>query len=223
VAERAGCSSGFDGAGVTYGAPAAGQRSGGMRFAMCGERPGWAIDGSMRGEISRAMRNGRRVGSCAIARAPRLDTLCVVPHSLAGDGGRELIDRVPMKLSQGERDALVLRVEERLGGRGVDRADVRWAVDRVLARLVLPDESPATPSEVFALSAASMPDLSSRVREQLTRMGVAHCESGTATAGRFTVVTLHAHDVARSRIDDLAHAVGAQVQVIDSAGAGSAA
>ncbi len=54
-------------------------------------------------------------------------------------------------------------------------------------------------------------------------MGVAHCENGTATAGRFTVVTLRGHDLARSRIDDLAQAVGAQVQVIDSAEAGSAA
>ncbi len=128
-----------------------------------------------------------------------------------------------MKLSQHERDALVLRVEERLGGRGADRADVRWAVDRVLARLVLPDESPATPSEVFALSAASMPDLPSRVREHLTRLGAAQYESGTATAGRFTVVTLRARGVARARIDDLARAVGAELRVIDAVEAGGAA
>jgi len=126
-----------------------------------------------------------------------------------------------MTLSQGDRSALIARVEQRLGGRAVNRAAIQAAVDQVLAALALPDESPATPCGVFALTAESMPDLASRVRQMLSAGDAASLESATATSGRFTVVTLRASSDLASRLESVAHDVGAQFQRVSFGAGGS--
>jgi hypothetical protein len=123
-----------------------------------------------------------------------------------------------MKLSQRDRSALISRVEQRLGGRAVSRAAVRAVVDQVLSGLALPDESPSQNHVVFALTAESMPDLASRVRQRLTVAGAESLESGTATAGRYTVATIRARPELRARLESVASGLGAQFRVISGAG-----
>jgi hypothetical protein len=120
-----------------------------------------------------------------------------------------------MKLSQRDRSALISRVEQRLGGRAVSRAVIASAVDQVLAKLAVPDESPVPDQVFFALSAESMPDLASRVKQKLSASGVSPFDSGTATAGRFTVVTLRASGRSRATLEDVARAVGATLTVVE--------
>jgi hypothetical protein len=117
-----------------------------------------------------------------------------------------------MKLSQGDRSALIARVEQRLDGRVVNRAAIHAAVDQVLARLALPDESPAMADGVFALTAESMPDLASRVRQRLSVGEAASLECATATSGRFTVVAMRTSGVPASRLEAVAHEVGARFE-----------
>ena len=126
-----------------------------------------------------------------------------------------------MKLSQGDRTALISRVEQRLGGRAVSRAAIVNAVDQVLAGLSLPDESPVAGESLFALSAESMPDLASRVRQRLSTSNVAPLESGTATAGRYTVVTLRGPASARELLGEIARALGATFTVLAAESAGA--
>jgi hypothetical protein len=123
-----------------------------------------------------------------------------------------------MKLSQGDRSALISRVEQRLGGRAVSRAAIASAVDQVLAGLPVPDESPVQNQVFFALSAESMPDLASRVKQRLSASGIEPTDSGTATAGRFTVMTLRASSASRAVLDDVARGLGATLTVVDDQG-----
>ena len=67
-----------------------------------------------------------------------------------------------------------------------------------------------------------MPDLASRVRQKLSASGMAPFESGTATAGRFTVMTLRAPGTSRPMIDEVARAIGATVTVVDESGVAGA-
>jgi hypothetical protein len=120
-----------------------------------------------------------------------------------------------MKLSQGDRSALIARVEQRLGGRAVSRAAIQAAVDQVLNSLSLPDESPSRNHVVFALSAESMPDLSSRVRQKMSTAGEARFESGTATVGRYTVATIRGPVELRARLEQAALELGARFSVVD--------
>jgi len=127
-----------------------------------------------------------------------------------------------MTLSQGERVELVSRVEQRLGGRGVSRVAIQEAVDRVLAKLTLPDESTGVPQTLFALTVQSMPDLASRVRQKLSAAGIQPSESGVATAGRHTVMTIRAHADARSQLEAVARELGAELTIVDAnAGTGA--
>ena len=120
-----------------------------------------------------------------------------------------------MTLSQDDRSELISRVERRLGARGVSRAAIQEAVDRVLAQLALPDESIGEPHSLFALTAQSMPDLASRVRQKLSAAGISPTDSGTATSGRHTVMTLRVHSASRSRLESVARDVGATLTAID--------
>jgi len=95
------------------------------------------------------------------------------------------------------------------------------AVDQVLAGLALPDEASSTKHALFALSAESMPDLASRVRQKLTATGLGPVESGTATSGRFTVVTIRARGELRSQLEGVAHDLHALLSVIDDAAIGT--
>jgi hypothetical protein len=128
-----------------------------------------------------------------------------------------------MQLSKGDREALIRRVEERVGARGVTRASVEAAVDQVVSRLPVPDEAPASDGIVIALSAESMPDLASRVRRKLVSMGIDSADSGVATSGRHTVVTLRVPAGARESLDAIARDIGAHATVIASPTPGTAA
>jgi len=121
-----------------------------------------------------------------------------------------------MTLSQDDRGELVSRVEQRLGGRGVSRAAIQEAVDRVLAKLVLPDEAPRVSQTLFALTAQSMPDLASRVRHKLSSAGIEPSESGVATVGRHTVMTVRARNDSHTQIETIARELGAELSVVDS-------
>jgi len=84
----------------------------------------------------------------------------------------------------------------------------------VLAGLRLPDESPQAEEILFALSAESMPDLASRVRQKLSSSEIAPLDSGSATAGRFTVVTLRMRATSRAALDEIARSMGATLTVV---------
>jgi hypothetical protein len=141
-------------------------------------------------------------------------------QSLAGLLSTGLIDRLPMQLSQGDRNELISRVEQRLGGRAVSRATIQSAVDQVLAGLAVPDESSSKHQIIFAVSAESMPDLASRVRQKLDSAGAELLESGTATVGRYTVVTLRAPDTLRGPVEKAARELGARVTIVPGGDAG---
>jgi hypothetical protein len=121
-----------------------------------------------------------------------------------------------MQLSQGDRTELISRVEQRLGGRGVSRATIQSAVDQVLGRLAVPDESPLGHQIILAVSAESMPDLASRVRQKLELAGAGVLESGTATVGRYTVVTMRAPDTQRAQVEGVAAELGARLRIVDN-------
>jgi hypothetical protein len=116
-----------------------------------------------------------------------------------------------MQFSQDDRRALIDRVERLAGGSTVSRATIASAVDRVLAGLVPHDESQEGETILVALSAASMPDLGSRVRQGLAREGVPAAEMGVATVGRHTVVTLRAPARAGALVSRLAAELGASL------------
>jgi hypothetical protein len=95
-----------------------------------------------------------------------------------------------MVLSRSDREALVLRVERKLGVRHGDRARIAAAVDQVVGELARrePEARPLAESVVIAVAAQSVPDLASRVQRALAAAGI-QAQSGSATVGRHTVVT----------------------------------
>lgn len=125
-----------------------------------------------------------------------------------------------MPLSQSDRDALIERVEQRVRTRGLDRAAVTAAVDQVLCRLALPDESSPSGQVLVALSAESMPDLASRFRLALHGAGVAVGDVGTATVGRHTVLAMRAPGDQVQTVATLARKSGARFRVVGAAGSG---
>jgi hypothetical protein len=122
-----------------------------------------------------------------------------------------------MQLSKGDREALIRRVEERVGARGVTRASIEAAVDQVVARLPVPDETSVSDGILVALSAESMPDLASRVRRKLSGAGISTTDSGVATSGRHTVVALRIPSGARESLEAIAREIGARATVVELA------
>lgn len=122
-----------------------------------------------------------------------------------------------MPLSQSEREILVARVQQKLSTRSVSRTTVEAVVERVAALLDVPDESAVPAPSLIAFSAESMPDLASRVRQRLALDGVTPMDSGVATEGRHTVLTLKVAPGAVSRAEAAARALGLRLTVIPSA------
>jgi hypothetical protein len=120
-----------------------------------------------------------------------------------------------MTLSQDDRGELVSRVERRLDGRGVSRAAIQEAVDRVLEKLALPLESTGVSETLFAVKAQSMPDLASRVKRKLSASGIEARDSAVATVGRHTVMTLRAPVSSRAQLETIANELGAELRVMD--------
>jgi len=121
-----------------------------------------------------------------------------------------------MVLTQDIRGPLADRVERKLAGRRIKRAVIDAAVERVVAALAT---APATPNDdalVMALSAASLPDLASRVSAAFARGGVVPFEMAHARAGRHAVVTVRIPVAQRGLVEGIAQELGARVTSLDA-------
>lgn len=119
------------------------------------------------------------------------------------------------------REALRERVERRLAGKGVDRAEIVRAIDAVVRALpagVIQDTAEAgdgADSEVvLAVAASSVPDLASRARRSLELAGVSILDSAFASAGRHTVVTVRVPAASRDAAARAAAEQGWHVSVV---------
>ena len=92
-----------------------------------------------------------------------------------------------MVLSSSEHDDLIRRVERLVRHRGIDRAVVAGAVDRVLGRLAAASVEPETITHTVVVMAESMPDLASRLRSAV-KSPVNFQDAAVATEGRHTVL-----------------------------------
>ena len=117
--------------------------------------------------------------------------------------------------------ALSERVNARVGGRGVSRAAVADAVERVVGALedrgrMAAGERGAEP--VAILSSDRMPNLASRLRRDLQAEGVVISEMGKASSGRHTVVTLRLPSGAKSALEQLAARIQVSISFVAEAG-----
>lgn len=109
--------------------------------------------------------------------------------------------------SDNVRRALAERVATRVAGAGISRRVVEETVDRVVSALgarasVAGAVVPASePTVVAALMSRSSPDLASRVRAALQSAGAPVIDLGTASAGRYTVVTVRVPAGARAALE----------------------
>jgi hypothetical protein len=120
------------------------------------------------------------------------------------------------------REALVERVERRVTRRGVSRAAIAAAVDRVLTTLEAREARSVATDALVVLASTVHQDLASRTRQALAARGVVPSDAGAATVGRHTVVTLRVSDEQRAVVEDVARQLGATVSVEDQAFSGSA-
>ena len=125
-----------------------------------------------------------------------------------------------MSLTQHDRRSLAERVAKRVAGHGIPRRAVESAVEHVAAALSRSEspvagaaEATSGPELVAAFTAASAPDLASRVRRVLADRGITPSGLATATAGRHTVVTL-AVAADRAALEQVATAAGARVSIV---------
>ena len=118
------------------------------------------------------------------------------------------------------RHALIERVSRKVSGHGIARRSVEGAVDRVLSAIPANlDAAESTAPQVAVLSAASAPDLPSRVRRVLDRHGARILAMGTGTAGRHTVVTVRLASGSGGVLDRAAAELGAVLSMVDPADA----
>ncbi|MFN8581592.1 MAG: hypothetical protein U0163_11530 [Gemmatimonadaceae bacterium] len=105
--------------------------------------------------------------------------------------------QVQMALSQHDQERLCARVERKLAGRRISRAVVRAAVEQVSGAIYSSGTPQSQPDVVVVMSAASTPDMASRLSQHLTARGVVPVAQRRGQQGRFTVVVLqlHANDV----------------------------
>lgn len=107
-----------------------------------------------------------------------------------------------------EREALVRQVQTRVH-RGVKPHEVRDAVERVVAALPASLGAPPVAEVVVTVSAASMPDLASRLRRDLGLPAAV----GVASAGRYTVVVARVPEGEVEAWERAAEAMGARCLV----------
>jgi hypothetical protein len=109
-----------------------------------------------------------------------------------------------MVLSSSEHDDLIRRVERLVKHRGIDRAVVAGAVERVLGRLAAASVEPEAITHTVVVMAESMPDLASRMRSALQSQATFR-DMAIATEGRHTVLVGR---VAAPEIDAVCEAAG---------------
>ena len=123
-----------------------------------------------------------------------------------------------MALTHDMRRALAERVQRRVEGRGIPRHVIEDAVARVGD--ALDQLSPASPSDasrapiVAVFTAASAPDLGSRVRAALQAESVAPLAMGSSTSGRHTVATVRLAADARPAAERAAARLSATVSFV---------
>lgn len=95
-----------------------------------------------------------------------------------------------MALSLRERDALAGLVEQKLSGRRYSREHIRAVVEQVCSALGSSGKPATGEDVVIVLSAASTPDLGSRLRQALTEHDIVPGGAALASSGRHTVAAL---------------------------------
>ena len=107
-----------------------------------------------------------------------------------------------MALTHDTRRALAERVQRKVEGRGISRQVIEDAVARVADALDQQSSASSRDAEsgsiVAVFTAASAPDLSSRIRAALMAEAVTPLAIGSGTAGRHTVATVRLASAARA-------------------------
>ena len=128
-----------------------------------------------------------------------------------------------MALTHDARRALAERVQRRVEGRGIPRHVIDDAVARVadaIDRTSLPPyiggaEGDAAPSSIVAVfTAASAPDLGSRVRAALHAESVTPLAMGSGTSGRHTVAAVRLAAGGRAAAERVAVWLSASVSFV---------
>ena len=123
-----------------------------------------------------------------------------------------------MALTHDTRRALAERVLRKVEGRGIPRHVVDDAVIRVTDALDRQSSAPMTEAEghsiVAVFTAASAPDLGSRVRSMLRSESVAASAMGISTAGRHTVVAVRIAAGARAAVERTASRLSMSVSFL---------
>ncbi len=99
-----------------------------------------------------------------------------------------------MALSLHDREDLTARVEQKLAMHRISRDAIRATVDQVCSAMDSSGTPVPEPGVIVVMSAASTPDLASRLRLRLERDGVRVAETGVATVGRHTVCAIRVPD-----------------------------
>ncbi|MBC7894877.1 MAG: hypothetical protein H7066_05670 [Cytophagaceae bacterium] len=120
-----------------------------------------------------------------------------------------------MVVSPAEREELVRRVTERVAHRKVDDALVRSVVDRVVGALATREVASVAGTAVVVVSAASMPDLASRLRAALR--SVEFQGAAVASEGRHTVFVARVDAAGMDSVRTAAQAIGARFVVREQA------
>lgn len=122
-----------------------------------------------------------------------------------------------MALTHDTRRALAERVQRKVEGRGISRQVIDDAVARVGD--ALDQESSASSRDVSrsivaVFTAASAPDLSSRIRAALMAEAVTPLAIGSATSGRHTVATVRLAADARAAAERAAQRITVSVSFV---------
>ena len=123
-----------------------------------------------------------------------------------------------MALTHDTRRALAERVQRKVEGRGISRQVIEDAVARVGDALGRQSSAPSRDADsrsiVAVFTAASAPDLSSRIRAALMAEAVTPLGIGSATSGRHTVATVRLADNARAAAERVAQRILASVSFV---------
>jgi hypothetical protein len=141
-----------------------------------------------------------------------------VVGSLAKLRYRELIHQVVMALTHDTRRALAERVQRKVEGRGISRQVIEDAVARVGDALDRQSSAPSLGADagsiVAVFTAASAPDLSSRIRAALMAEAVTPLAIGSGTSGRHTVATVRLASDARTAAERAANRISVSVSFV---------
>ena len=116
-----------------------------------------------------------------------------------------------MVFSSADRDELIKRVEHKLGRTHVRRALIGDVVDRTLGALAATSADCTSTSVTVIVSAASVPDLASRLRRAAEQESILVDGLSSATEGRHTVVTMRAAEQQVGVLRAAAERIGAHL------------